>query len=440
MNPQAPERNRTFVGFGFGAIQAGLFVYEALLSGRFGRLVLAEIVPETVHAIREEGGRFNLNIAHAQGIESLSVGPVEIENPVEQADRERLVAALADASEVATAVPSVRAYQSDGPASLHRVLAEGLRRRQGRATIVYTAENHQRAAELLEEAVRSELGSDADAVLRSTSFVNTVIAKMSAVVDDVERIRTTPLSPVTAHSARAFLVESFNRILISEVSLPADVPYERGLAAFEEKRNLGPFEDTKLYGHNAVHALAAYLAALGNLTRMEELAEWDGGLDFVREALVLEAGKGLQKRWQGADALFTDAGFEAFADDLLTRMFNPSLGDLVARVARDPARKLDWEDRLVGGFRLALAADVEPWRLALGIAAALLHEQPGLRSGGDLPRGRLEKIWRPACPDAAEAGRVLDWVDPALTQLRSALGRGNDLFRHLSRFDASGAD
>ncbi len=34
--------NRTYVGFGFGAIQAGLFLYEAFQSGNFGRLVVAE--------------------------------------------------------------------------------------------------------------------------------------------------------------------------------------------------------------------------------------------------------------------------------------------------------------------------------------------------------------------------------------------------------------
>ena len=433
MTPIVSRSDRTFVGFGFGAIQAGLFVYEALKSGNFGRVVLAEILPEAVDAIRRDAGRFNLNIAHPDGIESLNVGPVEIENPTAAADRERLVAAVAEASEIATAVPSVRAFQSAGSASLHRVLAEGLRRRAGRPTIVYTAENHQRAAELLEDAVRSEIGGTADEVLRTTSFVNTVIAKMSAVVDDRERIRATPLSTVTANSERAFLVESFNRILISQVSFPPGVSYERGFAMFEEKQDLGPFEDTKLYGHNAVHALAAYLASLVGLNRMEELAECDGGLAIIRDALIDEAGRGLKARWQGSDPLFTDKGFEEFADDLLTRMFNPSLGDLVSRVARDPARKLGWDDRLVGSLRLTLAAGAEPWRLALGVAAGLLFEQPELLSGGELPQARLEEIWRPACPDESEAGRVLERVDRALRQLRSALRHGPGLFRHLAR-------
>ena len=105
-----PSPQRTFVGFGFGAIQAGLFVYEALRSGNFGRIVLAEIAREVVADVRADGGRFHLNIAHADRIETCAVGPVEIENPKVDDDRQRLIAAIADASEIATAVPSVRAF------------------------------------------------------------------------------------------------------------------------------------------------------------------------------------------------------------------------------------------------------------------------------------------------------------------------------------------
>ena len=52
----APTGSRTFVGFGFGAIQAGLFLHEAFRSGNFKRLVVAEVVPEIVREIREAGG------------------------------------------------------------------------------------------------------------------------------------------------------------------------------------------------------------------------------------------------------------------------------------------------------------------------------------------------------------------------------------------------
>ena len=50
----------TYVGYGFGAIQAGLFMYEAFESGNFGRLVVAEVVPEVVERIREAPCRADL--------------------------------------------------------------------------------------------------------------------------------------------------------------------------------------------------------------------------------------------------------------------------------------------------------------------------------------------------------------------------------------------
>jgi len=42
---------KTFVGFGFGAIQGGLFLPEAYRSGNFSRLVVSEIDSATVEQI-----------------------------------------------------------------------------------------------------------------------------------------------------------------------------------------------------------------------------------------------------------------------------------------------------------------------------------------------------------------------------------------------------
>ena len=122
----ALEGTRTFVGFGFGPIQAGLFLYEAFCSGAFRRLVVAEIVPEVVAAVRRADGYFSLNIAHADHIEHFQAGPVEILNPAVESDRAQLVEAIAEAQEIRTALPSVTIYVTDSPASVHRILADGL--------------------------------------------------------------------------------------------------------------------------------------------------------------------------------------------------------------------------------------------------------------------------------------------------------------------------
>ena len=48
--------DRTFVGFGFGAIQGGLFLPEAFGSGNFSRLVVSEIDTEVVVAVPQRNG------------------------------------------------------------------------------------------------------------------------------------------------------------------------------------------------------------------------------------------------------------------------------------------------------------------------------------------------------------------------------------------------
>lgn len=410
----------TFVGFGFGPIQAGLFALEAFQSGNFGRLVIAEALPEAVETLRRNDGFFELNIAHSDRIESLRIGPLELEDPAEPPDRARLIEAVSEASEIATAVPSIRFYKSDAPGSIHRILAEGLQRRAGKAVIVYAAENHNHAAEALEDAVLGEVpAAKRDGVRSTTRFLNTVIGKMSGVTTDPDQLAELGLRAMTPDDPRAFHVESFNRILISSVGFPKELAFRRGIEVFEQKPDLLPFEEAKLYGHNAAHAIAAYLAALRELVRLEELRKVPGAVDFVRQALLEEAGAALSKKWKGVDPLFTHHGFGAYVDDLLTRMFNPFLGDLVARVARDPERKLAWNDRLVGTMRLVLAQGIRPWRIAIGAGAALLCLKPELRAPGSVPDPFLEEVWRTASPDPAEKKEMLHLIRDSLPKLRS---------------------
>ena len=72
---------KTFVGFGFGPIQAGLFLYEAQTSKHFSRFVVAEIDPALVRAVRENGGECTVNIARKDGIDRFTLKGVEIYNP-----------------------------------------------------------------------------------------------------------------------------------------------------------------------------------------------------------------------------------------------------------------------------------------------------------------------------------------------------------------------
>lgn len=421
----SPFRQRTFVGFGFGAIQAGLFLYEAFRSGSFRRLVVGEVMPDIVDAVQRAGGRFSVNIAHPDRIEREEVGRVEIEDPGTESGRCNLVEAIAEAKEIATAVPSVGFYASPNPGSIHRLLAQGLRRkaaRKGPRAIVYAAENHNHAAEILEARVLEDIPDDErEHVASRVRFLNTVIGKMSGVVSDPDEIRRQGLATVTPGSQRAFLVETFNRILVSRIRFPRSgdtPPFERGIKVFEEKDDLLPFEEAKLYGHNSTHALAAYVGVTRGVQRIADLNNHPDILGFLRAAFIQESGAALVRKHAGRDRLFTPEGYCDYADDLLARMANPFLNDTVERVGRDPQRKLGWDDRLVGTLRVALEQGIKPSRFAFGAAAALAAlDRNTLET--DVPVAHwLDPLWQMASPDKLEKETVIGLIEEGRNRLR----------------------
>jgi mannitol-1-phosphate 5-dehydrogenase len=156
-----------------------------------------------------------------------------------------------------------------------------------------------------------------------------------------------------------------------------------------------------------------------------ELAGDHGVVAFLEAAFIEESGSTLIRRHAGLDPLFTPEGYRAYALDLLTRMFNPHLGDLVSRVGRDPRRKLGWDDRLIGTIRLALAHGVEPRRYAMGAAAALaVLDRSVLRAGSPSASALLGPLWSEARPDAAEAREVVRLVEQGRNRLRLWIERG----------------
>ncbi len=399
--------SRTFVGFGFGAIQGGLFLYEAFRSGNFDRLVVAEVIPDVVDAVRKAGGKYNVNIALPTGIERQTVSGIEIYNPAVPEDADKLIKALSEADEIATALPSVDFFNRGTP-SVAKLIAAGIKLRQDNAgdisSVIYTGENNNYAAEILQKHVEYELGGDNSILLRNVQFLNTVIGKMSGVVVSPEHIEKSGLQLIAPGLERAFLVEEFNKILITLIELP---DFERGINVFIEKAELHPFEEAKLYGHNATHALIGYLAYRKGYNTMSEALADTELKEFAAKAFLQESGQPLIAQYSGLDPLFTTAGYAEYVDDLLTRMGNPYLEDLVERIIRDPQRKLGWDDRLIGTMRMALRAGVEPKGFAKGAAAALMYYKPDIVL--DEADKVLRDIWGKDV-DAEEADKIIELI------------------------------
>jgi len=406
----------TYVGFGFGPIQTGLLLFEAVLSRSFDRFVVAEVDQGLVDAVRAAGSEVAVNIAARDGVHTRRLPRVELLNPRVPAEREAVIAAISEADELGTAVPSVDLYSAGGEASIAAMLAKGCLvaagpvRRLGHQRVVYTAENNNFAAEILLQEMKKAAPT---ASFPGLQLLNTVVGKMSGVVSSPEEMTRLGLAPLVPGYGRCVLVEEFNRILVTKIALPG---FRRKITVFEEKDDLLPFEEAKLYGHNAVHALLGFLARLRGYDVMSRIKGDEKLMALGRKVFLEESGAALIRRHAAAgDPLFTPAGWAAYADDLLERMVNPWLFDRVDRIIRDPARKLAWDDRLFGTMRRALEAGITPSGLALGAAAAVQYALSETNEGGDL-RGFLRRLWGEEAADP-ERESCLRLVEQAVALL-----------------------
>jgi len=124
----------------------------------------------------------------------------------------------------------------------------------------------------------------------------------------------------------------------------------------------------KLFIHNAPHAILAYLG-------------WLKGYDYIHEAM---ADKDIGRIVVGAISEITDGVIAAkyaekcfaysYKDKELTRFSNKLLYDTISRVAREPLRKIAYDNRLVLGLRIALFNGVFPANTAKGLKAALYYD------------------------------------------------------------------
>lgn len=372
-----------FVGFGFGPIQSGLFVSEAFKSGNFKRIVIAEIDQNLVDAVHSNNGSYYVNIASNSGISADRIDGIEMLSPTVEADRKELINVLSQATEIVTSLPSVDFYDM-GNNSVTSLIKHGIENSTAPATIIYTAENNNHAAEILQKKVGT---------FKNVQYLNTVIGKMSQVLNDKQEIEDKNLKTIAPGFNRAFLVEEFNKILVTKCDITGFTP---GIKVFLEKEGLLPFEEAKLYGHNAIHALLAYLGADKGYTKMAELKDDAELMKIAKDAFINESGAALIKKYANLnDELFTEAGYKDFAKDLLERMTNPYLSDPIERAARDPQRKLSPNDRIFGMMQVALEHGIEPVNMAKGAAAGIkyLAKTENISQTPETLKDILSDIW-----------------------------------------------
>jgi mannitol-1-phosphate 5-dehydrogenase len=240
---------------------------------------------------------------------------------------------------------------------------------------------------------------------------------MGGVIQDETTISNLGLDLQVPGWHSAILVEEFNSIIVSKVRL---IGFERGINVFQEKEDLLPFEEAKLFGHNAVHSMLGFLAYLKGYQYMSDIRDDPSLYHYGKIAFSDECGALLLKKHNDLnDPLFTGAGFDFYGTDLLKRMTNPYLRDEVKRICRDPLRKIGYSDRFLGTIREAFKQNIVAKTIAQAVIGGLCYIiNENINIGIDYPTSLselderniktiLEEIWR----DENDDGYKSDCLD-----------------------------
>lgn len=179
-----------------------------------------------------------------------------------------------------------------------------------------------------------------------------------------------------------FVGDDARCLLVDGTALAGPMPELAGVSATSHYRACLL---AKLHVFNAGHAICAYLGWLRGHATVDAAAA-DPLLRPMLAGSMLESQRALlvEHPMLGTDACTPVA-------DALRRFANTALGDPVARVGRDPVRKLGGDDRLVGPMRAIWRVNERvPAYFALGVAGALLYRNPGDPQAVELQRSLVD--------------------------------------------------
>ncbi len=337
------------VQFGAGNIGRGFTAQLFTESGY--EVVFVDVVAEVVGLINDRSS-YPIEIV-GDNPETVIISNIRAVNGT---DREAVAREIADSSIVCTAV-GVNVLKHVAPA-----IALGIKLRADSGETdplnIIICENLLHASDILRGHILEQLPAEyAEYVRTKVGFVESVVSRMVPVMTEEQRQRD-PLMVV---------VEEYKKLPVDRRGFVEAIPDIVGFMPYD---NFEAYVERKLFTHNLGHATAAYLGYLRGHEYIWQ-AMGDRAVSDTVKAVLAETGEAQIKK-NG----FTPEEHQAHIDDLLHRFANVALGDTVARVGRDPIRKLGPNDRLIGGAKIAMEYGIEPKNITLAIAAALMFDSP----------------------------------------------------------------
>lgn len=353
----------TAVQFGAGNIGRGFLGELFYRSGL--ETVFIEINEDLIKAlnqarryrieIRDEAGNYPTRVENVRAV--LASDEDAVAEEVARAEIAATAVGVAALPQVAPLIAKglVRRFSSPGSEPLNIIICENLLH----SADYMRKEINKHILEKLRPDINKRLG-----------LSEAVVSRMVPLVTEEER-RQSPLY---------IAAEKYARLPVDAKGFVGEIPEIYGLKPVD---NITAFQEQKLFTHNLGHALTAYFGYEKGYVYIYQ-AVADEEIKKKVLAALAESGEALVKKHP-----ITREEQEAHIADLLSRFANRALGDTIARVARDPVRKLGPNDRLIGAGKLALEYGIKPHNLIVGIIAALGYDNPQ-----DVQAVRLQEMLR----------------------------------------------
>jgi mannitol-1-phosphate 5-dehydrogenase len=327
---------------GCGRIGCG-FAGDLLNAAGYDIVFLARDPAVVAHLNRV--GRYRVTLANGRRRMTRTIAPVRA---IDTAVRAAAVDALAQADVIVTSVGAANI------AAIAPLIAEGLAARTSRVNVL-AFENMANGGEDLCKAVAAHLPADfpIERFGFSGTLVSRAVTQRVGTLDDDEPLEFVGDPPDT-------FVADANRMVHPLPHLPT-MTLAHDFHAWMQR---------KLFIFSAGHATCAYLGHLKGY-RYVHSAILDAE---IRKAVLDAMGEGQS----GIAALYGEefAGGMPHLEENLERFGNAAIMDSIARVARDPSRKLSAGDRLLGAAQLAAKAGVHPRALLRAAATAYCFHDP----------------------------------------------------------------
>lgn len=328
----------------FGAGNIGRGFIGALLSQSGYHVVFADVVDKIIDKINED----KTYTVHVMDVECEDQ---KIENiSGVNSTKPEAVDEIASADLVTTAVGLVilPRIAPTIAAAIEKRMADGNKEPMN----IIACENAIRGTSQLKKAVYENLSEEGKA------FADEYVGFPDCAVDRI-------VPPVKSENFIDVVVENYYEWNVEQASFKGEIPAIKGMNLAD---NLMAYIERKLFTLNTGHAITSYLGYLKGYHTVDESIGDEKIYETVKAAMQ-ESGAGLIEKYG-----FDREAHMAYIEKIIGRFRNHYLEDDVARVGREPLRKLSATDRLVKPTMTAVGYGLPVEHLLIGIGAALHYD------------------------------------------------------------------